>query len=135
MLAEDLLRSSSMTLYIKRVYEPRAPGDGHRVLVDRLWPRGLSKERADVDEWLRDVAPSTALRSWFGHDPAKWAEFKRRYFLELTAEPAATAVSHLRSIAGRRRVTLVYGAKDEAHNQAVALVEYLGAEKKTAGGA
>ena len=76
-----------MRMQIKRVYEPPAPADRYRILVDRLWPRGLSKERAAVDEWLREVAPSAALRRWFGHEPARWAEFKRRYFQELRAEP------------------------------------------------
>jgi uncharacterized protein YeaO (DUF488 family) len=116
---------NAMAIRIKRVYEDRAADDGHRILVDRLWPRGLSKERAAVDEWLRDVAPSAALRSWFGHDPARWAEFKRRYRLELKVEPASTALSHLRSLARRQRVTLLYGAKDEMHNQAVALAELI----------
>jgi uncharacterized protein YeaO (DUF488 family) len=112
-----------MTLAIKRAYEPATASDGERVLVDRLWPRGLSKEAAAIDQWVREVAPSTALRRWFAHDPAKWSEFKRRYFAELRA--ADTAVQDLAGRAKRHRVTLVYGAKDERHNDAVALREYL----------
>lgn len=112
-----------MSLAIKRAYEPAAASDGERILVDRLWPRGLSKEAAAIDQWVRDVAPSTALRRWFAHDPAKWSEFKRRYFAELRAADAA--VRDLAGRAQRHRVTLVYGAKDELHNDAVALREYL----------
>ena len=115
-----------MRMQIKRVYEPPAPADGHRILIDRLWPRGLSKERAALDEWLREVAPLAALRRWFGHEPARWAEFKRRYFQELRAEPAATAVARLRKLGARRRTTLLYAAQDEVHNNAVALREHLG---------
>ena len=114
-----------MTIQVKRVYDPPAPADGYRILVDLLWPRGLSKERAAVDQWQREVAPSTKLRRWFGHDPVRWTEFKRRYFQELAAEPAATAVAHLRKLARSRRVTLLFGARDEMHNNAVALREYL----------
>ena len=114
-----------MSLKIKRVYEPADDADGHRILVDRLWPRGLTKERAAVDEWLRDVAPSTELRHWFGHEPDRWSEFKRRYHAELKKEPAATALSHLREVAAQKRVTLLYGAQDELHNNAVVLMELL----------
>ena len=112
-----------MSLAVKRVYEPPADGDGQRVLVDRLWPRGLSKDAAKVDLWLKEVAPSTGLRKWFGHDPAKWEEFRRRYFAELDA--AAEAIESLRRLAKGRRVTLVHGARDTEHNDAVALLEYL----------
>ena len=115
-----------MRMQIKRVYEPPAPADGYRILVDRLWPRGLSKERAAADEWLREVAPSATLRRWFGHDSARWAEFKRRYFQELRAQPAAMAVARLRTLGTRRRMTLLYAAQDEVHNNAVALREHLG---------
>jgi len=108
---------------IKRVYEDAARGDGWRVLVDRLWPRGLAKESAAIDAWLKDVAPSTALRRWFNHDPERWVEFKRRYREELAQQQAA--VDELLTRARRGRVTLLYGARDEAHNQAVALAEYL----------
>jgi uncharacterized protein YeaO (DUF488 family) len=110
-------------LAAKRVYDPVSAQDGYRVLVDRLWPRGLSKERAAVDLWLKAIAPSAGLRQWFGHDPAKWAEFRRRYFAELATRPGE--VQQLRALAKRRRVTLVYGARDTEHNDAVALLEYL----------
>lgn len=117
-----------MSMRIKRVYAPFDPADGYRILVDRLWPRGLSLERAGVDEWLREVAPSTALRRWFGHDPAYWPEFRHRYFDELRSEAAATAIEHhLRALSARQRVPLLYAAQDEAHNNAVALTEYLAA--------
>ncbi|HEY0720868.1 MAG TPA: DUF488 domain-containing protein [Gammaproteobacteria bacterium] len=114
-----------MKLQIKRVYEPAAPSDGYRVLVDRLWPRGLTKESAAVAEWLRDVAPSTELRRWFSHEPERWAEFKRRYLHELEGEAAVNALHHLREVAAQQHVTLLYGAKDEAHNNAVVLLEHL----------
>lgn len=115
-----------MKTRIKRVYEPADHSDGYRILVDRLWPRGLTKERAAVDEWLRDVAPSAELRRWFGHDPARWSEFKRRYRLELHEGPAATALRRLREVAAGQRVTLLYGARDVTHNHAVVLLELLG---------
>ncbi len=105
---------------VKRAYEPPSSKDGKRVLVDRVWPRGVKKTSIDV--WMKDVAPSTALRKWFGHDPAKWSDFRKRYFRELEKNPAVT---ELRKVASRQRVTLVYSAKDEEHNQAVALREYL----------
>lgn len=108
---------------IRRVYDPPAPTDGTRVLVDRLWPRGLSKETAAPDLWLKEVAPSAELRTWFGHDPARWLEFGRRYRAELKGN--AGAVGHLASLFGNGRVTLLYGAKDTAHNQAVILAGYL----------
>ena len=112
-----------MSLAVKRVYEPATSKDGFRILVDRLWPRGLSKDEACVDLWLKELAPSTALRKWFGHDPAKWEEFQERYFAELDNEP--DGVEHISRMARRRRVTLVYGARDELHNDAVALMRYL----------
>lgn len=109
---------------IKRVYEPSAASDGLRLLVDRLWPRGLSKDEAAVDRWLRDIAPSPALRQWFGHEPAKWAEFQRRYVAELGAMPDTVAqLRHL--LQEHRHVTLLYAAKDEAHNHAIVLASYL----------
>lgn len=113
----------NLTIAVKRAYEPAAAGDGCRVLVDRIWPRGVSKEDAAVDAWVKEVGPSTALRKWFGHEPAKWPEFKRRYFAEL-AERAAEVDAVLAACDGPR-LTLVFGAKDEAHNNAVALKEYL----------
>lgn len=112
-----------MKVALKRVYEPPSPSDGTRILVDRLWPRGLSKEKARVDLWLKEIAPSTELRRWFAHDPAKWAEFQRRYRAELDANP--DAVSELKAALSDGPATLVYGAKDEAHNDAVVLAAYL----------
>lgn len=108
---------------LKRVYDPPAASDGTRVLVDRVWPRGVSKADAKIDHWLKDIAPSTALRKWFGHDPAKWAEFKKRYIAELKKNP--DAVAELRKLVRKGTVTLVYGAKDPDHNQAVVLKSYL----------
>lgn len=109
-------------LKLKRAYEPAERGDGRRVLVDRIWPRGVSKDEAHIDLWLKEVAPSTALRKWFGHQPERWSEFVKRYRAELKANPA---VEELLKIMAEGPVTLVYGAKDKAHNQAVALAEYL----------
>jgi uncharacterized protein YeaO (DUF488 family) len=108
---------------VKRVYEAPAGEDGLRVLVDRVWPRGLSKEKARIDHWLKDVAPSTALRKWFGHDPERWADFRRRYRTELAKNP--DALETLRSLIAGKRATLLYGARDETHNQAVVLAELL----------
>jgi len=108
---------------IKRVYEPPSPRDGVRVLVDRLWPRGLSKSDADVDHWMREIAPSTNLRRWFGHDPDRWREFRRRYSAELKEK--AELVDELRGLMRKQRLTLVYSARDERHNQAVILREVL----------
>ena len=112
-----------MVIRVKRIYQPASAEDGVRVLVDRMWPRGLSKERARVDHWFREVSPSAPLRKWFRHDPAKWDEFKRRYFEEL--DQAADAVARLRGLANGQTVTLLYAAKDEEHNNAVALRQYL----------
>jgi uncharacterized protein YeaO (DUF488 family) len=112
-----------MTLRSKRVYEKAEPSDGYRVLVDRLWPRGVSKERARIDEWARELAPSSDLRIWFGHDPDKFDEFRRRYRVELRAH--ADKLADLRRRARGDRVTLVYGARDTQHNDAVVLVELL----------
>jgi uncharacterized protein YeaO (DUF488 family) len=104
---------------IKRAYEPALATDGTRILVDRLWPRGVSKEEAAVSEWMKDIAPSTALRKWFGHDPERWEEFRRRYAEEL--ERNADLVDGLRARARKGRITLVYSAHDERHNDAVVL--------------
>lgn len=109
-------------LRLKRAYEPAERGDGQRVLVDRIWPRGVSKAEAHIDLWLKEVAPSTALRKWFGHKPERWEGFRARYREELKANPA---VAELRQVMAAGPVTLVYGAKDEQHNQAVVLAEYL----------
>jgi uncharacterized protein YeaO (DUF488 family) len=108
---------------IKRVYDPPSGDDGIRVLVDRLWPRGLTKATAAVDLWVKDIAPSVALRRWFNHDPNRWAEFKQRYAQELDAKKGA--VSALIGAARRGRVTLLFGARDPKHNNAVALHTYL----------
>lgn len=113
----------SMDLIVKRVYEEPASGDGYRVLVDRLWPRGLSKQKADLDEWLKELGPSTELRRWFGHDPARWDEFRRRYHGEL--DHAEDLWRPLLQRARTERVCLLFGAHDPEHNQAVALREYL----------
>jgi uncharacterized protein YeaO (DUF488 family) len=112
-----------MAIVIKRVYDPPLQDDGYRVLVDRLWPRGLSKAQAKIDLWLKDAAPSAELRRWFNHDPTKWREFKRRYFAELKQH--ADLTSQLKMKAESNRVTLLYGAKDTVHNNALALKEYL----------
>jgi len=109
-----------MTLRLKRVYEPACDEDGIRILVDRLWPRGVSKDEAALAEWMKDVAPSAALRQWFGHEPARWDEFRKRYRAELKDNPA---VETLREMARKGTVTLVYSARDEQHNQAVVLAE------------
>ena len=111
---------------LKRAYEPPAPEDGFRVLVERLWPRGLKKEALALDLWLKDIAPSPELRRWFGHDPAKWEEFCRRYWAELAGRPAV--VKLLREKLAEGRVTLVYGSRDEEHNAAVALKKFLAGE-------
>jgi uncharacterized protein YeaO (DUF488 family) len=113
---------SQPRLTIKRVYEPPADSDGQRVLVDRLWPRGLSKDKAQLDLWLKEAAPSAELRKWFDHDPAKWGEFRHLYFGELDRNDA---VSQLRELMGKGPLTLLYGAHDEVHNQAVVLRDYL----------
>jgi uncharacterized protein YeaO (DUF488 family) len=109
---------------VKRAYERATREDGTRFLVERLWPRGVSKETLAIESWLRDVAPSTELRKWFGHDPARWNEFRRRYFIELQAHPQAW--QPLLEAAAQGHVTLVYSAHDTEHNAAVALREFLG---------
>jgi uncharacterized protein YeaO (DUF488 family) len=111
---------------IKRAYEPAASEDGFRVLVDRLWPRGLSKEAAAIDEWLKDIAPSAELRKWFGHDPKRWAEFKARYRQELRSADRSLALTRLRDAArSRGAVTLLFAARDATHNHASVLLEVL----------
>ncbi len=112
-----------MTIAIKRIYEPASRADGYRVLVDRLWPRGLKKADAKIDLWLRDAAPSTSLRQWFNHDPGRWEEFRRRYRAELRDK--ADLLAPLEARAKKGRVTLLYSARDERHNQAVALSAFL----------
>lgn len=109
---------------LKRVYEPWNNKDGYRILVDRLWPRGLTKQKAHIDLWLKDIAPSNALRKWFAHDPKKWKEFKKKYANELQGN--AAEVQKLRSILEKQKtMTLVYGAKDEVHNQALVIAAHL----------
>ncbi|HYM39327.1 MAG TPA: DUF488 family protein [Thermoplasmata archaeon] len=110
-------------LKVKRVYEPPAKEDGIRILVDRVWPRGMTKEKARVDEWRRDLGPTEALRKWFGHDPAKWDEFRLRYREDLKARSKWEDLRALGERAKKENVTLVYSARDEAHNQAIALKE------------
>lgn len=117
-----------MDIRTKRVYEPVNPNDGFRVLVDRVWPRGMTKERVRADLWLREVAPSTLLRKWFSHDRSKWEAFKSRYFLELDAKPEI--VARLLDEAAKGRLTLLLSAHDTECNQAVALREYLIAQSE-----
>lgn len=112
-----------MTVELKRVYESAEDNDGKRILVDRLWPRGLSKDKAKIDLWLKAVAPSPDLRRWFGHDPAKWSEFRQRYRQELREN--ATAVDDLKKAIGRSKATLLYGAKDQEHNHAIVLRDFI----------
>ena len=112
-----------MVIKLKRAYEVPESRDGFRVLVDRLWPRGVSKSSARLDLWLKEIAPSATLRKWFGHDPSKWTQFRDRYFEELDKNPKA--VEQIRKQVRRGMVTLVYGAKDRERNDAVALKEYL----------
>ncbi|MGH2994595.1 MAG: DUF488 domain-containing protein [Solirubrobacterales bacterium] len=112
-----------MDLRLKRAYEPARATDGYRVLIDRLWPRGVSRERAHLDEWARELAPSAALRRWFGHDPARFSQFRRRYAEELAAQE--TKLRELRRRARQGTLTLVYGARDTEHNDAVVLAEVL----------
>ena len=112
-----------MAVRIKRAYEPAARADGYRVLIDRLWPRGVSREEAHLDEWARELAPSAKLRRWFGHDPARFAEFQRRYSAELAAQKHK--LRELRRRAHEGTLTLVYGARDTEHNDAVVLAEVL----------
>lgn len=121
------MAAMSKHLSAKRVYEEPAPDDGERVLIDRLWPRGLTKEKAHVDLWLKDIAPSRELRTWFGHDPEKYDEFRRRFEAELAEEPARTALETLREHIKKGPVTLVYAAHDSAHSNASVLLKLLGA--------
>ena len=112
-----------MAIRVKRVYEPAEPDDGYRVLVDRVWPRGVSKERAAVDEWSRDIAPSDELRKWFGHRTERFEEFRRRYRDELSA--CGDEIKALRTRGRKGTVTLLFGARDTEHNNAVVLAETL----------
>jgi uncharacterized protein YeaO (DUF488 family) len=112
-------------IQIKRVYLDPSPGDGLRILVDRVWPRGLTKEKAKVDEWRKEWAPSTALRKWFAHDVAKWKTFRERYRTELQKTVDQSGLQDLARRSKGRTVTLVYSARDQAHNQAVVLKEWI----------
>jgi uncharacterized protein YeaO (DUF488 family) len=125
------MATRAVDIRIKRAYVPSARADGTRVLVDRLWPRGVSKEALAVEQWMKEIGPSDALRRWFDHDPERWAEFRRRYTAELAKQPALLA--ELRSLARKATLTLVYGARDEAHNNAVALRAALLKTKTPAG--
>jgi len=115
-------------LQIKRVYELKARGDGQRVLIDRIWPRGIRKEALSDALWLKEIAPSTALRRWFGHRPERWNEFRRRYWIEL--DQAQAPVEKLQGLTRKGTVTLLYAARDSEHNQAVALRDYLEQQKR-----
>ena len=115
-----------MEIRVKRIYEPPEPADGYRLLVDRLWPRGVSKANAALDAWMREVGPSSELRRWFGHDASRWQEFKRRYGVELDIRH--DLVAEILSLARDRPVTLLYSARDPDHNQVVALAAYLAAK-------
>jgi uncharacterized protein YeaO (DUF488 family) len=112
-----------LSIQIRRAYDPPQRSDGYRVLVDRVWPRGRSKKDLKLDEWRKEIAPSTRLRQWFGHDPARWRKFQQRYFSEL--EKKQDSIPDLVKRARQGRITLVYGARDPDHNQAVALRAYL----------
>ena len=112
-----------MDIQIKRIYEGASKTDGFRVLVDRIWPRGISKENAKLDEWMREIAPSTELRKWFGHKEARFNEFSKKYSKELKQHP--DLIAELKKKGKEKRLTLLYGAKDEKHNQAVVLKTFL----------
>ena len=110
---------------IKRVYEPYNEDDGIRVLVDRLWPRGISKEKAKIDYWMKNLAPSNELRKWFGHDPEKFAEFQKAYLKELQNPDLAPEIAKMLELGKKEKITLLYGKKDTMHNQAVVLKKFL----------
>lgn len=119
-----------MEIRLKRAYDTAARSDGPRILVDRIWPRGVAKEDADIAHWLKGLAPSTELRKWFGHDPDKWSEFCDRYLEELKSEDAAEDLNTLRKLLSEhKRLTLVFSAKDTVHNNAVALRNYIGSDQ------
>ena len=122
-LLRNLLQQ--VMIKIKRIYENESDDDGYRILVDRIWPRGVSKERSKIDLWLKEIAPSTSLRKWFSHDPKKWNAFRNKYALELKSSKEVDEVIQL--LKRNRVVTLVYSAKDEDHNQAIVLRDFLAA--------
>jgi uncharacterized protein YeaO (DUF488 family) len=115
-----------MTVRLKRAYAPAEAADGFRILVDRLWPRGMTKEQLHVDAWMKELAPSAQLRKWFGHDPARWQGFTARYRAELEVPPARPLLDELRRRAQRQTLTLVFAARDEEHNNARVLADILG---------
>jgi uncharacterized protein YeaO (DUF488 family) len=117
--------SGRLEVRVRRVYDDPSPEDGRRVLVDRIWPRGLAKARAGIDAWAKDVAPSTELRRWYGHEPARFEEFRRRYQAELAEPQRQAAVRHLRELARSGPLTLVTATRDVDHSQAAVLVEHL----------
>lgn len=122
-----------MQIQVKRIYDRPEPTDGYRLLVDRLWPRGVSRKRAALDAWMPEVGPSSELRRWFGHDESRWPEFKRRYALELKKRDKL--VAEILALARKSRVTLLFSARNPDHNQAVALAGYLGSKRdQTRGG-
>jgi uncharacterized protein YeaO (DUF488 family) len=114
-------KRKTSNIFIERAYDDATPDDGYRALVDRVWPRGRSKEALDLDQWVRDLAPSANLRKWFGHDPKRWETFQQRYRIELDAEVQLERMRRLLADADGRSITLVYGAKDKEHNQAIVL--------------
>lgn len=122
--------SKSSKIKLKRVYDPASRTDGTRILVDRLWPRGLSKENAAIDHWCKELAPSTALRQWFGHEPERWEEFRKRYKAELAQQPETLA--ELRGFARKGPITLLFAAHDELRNNAVVVHELLRAKPRAA---
>ncbi len=117
-----------MAVQVKRAYEKPAKSDGFRVLIDRLWPRGVRKEDLKLDQWLKELGPSTELRKWFGHDPEKWEEFRKRYFRELDSHPEE--IRQLRAKMRQGPLTLVFGSKEQRFNDATALKEYLEGHRK-----
>lgn len=117
-----------MAIRLKRAYAPAEPGDGFRILVDRLWPRGLAKQSSHVDLWLKDIAPSSELRKWFDHDPKRWRLFRTKYFREIDSNPGALA--RLLEQVRRGPVTLLYAAREERYNHGVALYEYLSSRRR-----
>ena len=119
------MAQQTLAVALKRAYEEPAESDGTRILVERLWPRGISKERAHIDLWLKDVAPSAELRTWFHHDPQKFPEFRRRYKAELKSEAAQEVLTKLREIAKQGQLTLVFAARDAEHSNAVVLKDLL----------
>jgi len=120
-----------VTVRIKRIYHPPEKADGLRVLVDGMWPRGIKKDEAQIDLWLKDIAPSAVLRQWFGHRPERWERFQQRYRAELSNNPAIVELQTL--LEKRRRVTLLYAARDEDHNHAVVLADYLTMKRRHRG--